>query len=210
MDAAGDQTRDMGHIYHQVSADLVGDLTETLEVNDTRISGRAADDHLRLAFLRGLKHLIIVDPMGLGVYAVADDVEVLAADIHRRAVSQVTALAEVHAHDGVAGLEHREIDDLVRLRAGMGLNVRVLGAEQLAGALAGDILSDIHREAAAVVALGRIALGVLVGQHGAHRRHHRGRNDVLAGDQLEVLLLTLQLLRHRVADLGVILRYKTD
>ena len=125
-------------------------------------------------------------------------------------MGQVTALGQVHTHNGIARLEHREINDLVRLGTGMGLDVGVIRAEQLAGALAGDILHYVYRVAAAVVALAGIALGILVGQHGTHRRHDRGRNDVLAGDQLEVLLLALELGRHRVADLSVIVFYESD
>ena len=79
--SAGYQTRDMRHIDHQVRADLIGNLAEALEVDCAGICGRAADDHLGLAFLRDLKHLIIIDTMGFGIDAVADDVEILAADV---------------------------------------------------------------------------------------------------------------------------------
>ena len=64
--------------------------------------------------------------------------------------------------------EHR----LVGLRAGVGLHVGVLGAEQLLHAVDGQLLGDVDELAAAVVALARVALGVLVGELGALRRHH--------------------------------------
>ena len=86
----------------------------------------------------------------------------------------------------------------------------MLSAEQLASALTSDILCDINSEAAAVVTLGGIALGILVGEYGTHRRHHRGRNDVLAGDQLKVLALTGKLLIHRLTDLFIIVLDKSD
>ena len=48
---------------------------------------------------------------------------------------------------------------------GVGLDVDVLGArEQREGALLGQPLDDVHVLAAAVVALARQALGVLVGE----------------------------------------------
>ena len=50
----------------------------------------------------------------------------------------------------------------------MGLDVGVLGTEQLAGALDGDVLHLIHIDTAAIVALAGQALGVLVGQDAAH------------------------------------------
>ena len=124
-------------------------------------------------------------------------------------MGQVTALRKAHAHDGIARLEHREVDGLVRLRAGVGLDVGMLRAEQLAGTVTRDILGDIDRVAAAVVTLRGVSLGVLVGEYGAHRRHDSGRNDVLAGDQLEVLALTGKLLVHRRGDLFIILFDKT-
>ena len=210
MHAACYQTGDMSHIHHQISADLIADLAELLEVDSARISGSAADDHLRLALLCDLEHLIVVDAMCNGIYTVADEVEVLTAEVDGRTVGQMTALAEAHAHDGIAGVEHSEVYDLVSLRAGVGLDVGVLGAEQLARTLARDILGDIHGVAAAVVALAGIALGILVCEHGAHSRHNCGRNDVLAGDQLEIMLLALELQSHRVADLFIVILYETD
>ena len=75
------QTRDVRHIDHQQRADLIADLTESLEINRTGISGSAADDHLRLTFLGDLEYLIIVDAVGHGINTVADKVEVLAAEV---------------------------------------------------------------------------------------------------------------------------------
>ena len=80
---AGYQARDMRHIDHQQRADLITDLTELFEIDRARISGSAADDHLRLAFLGDLEHLIIIDAVGHGINAVADKVEVLSAEIDR-------------------------------------------------------------------------------------------------------------------------------
>src|SRR5690606_5982505 len=49
----------------------------------------------------------------------------------------------------------------------------------------------VHVFAAAVVALAGVAFGVLVGQLGALGFHDGGRAVVLAGDQLNVLFLTV-------------------
>ena len=73
------------------------------------------------------------------------------------------------AHDRVAGLQQRVVDGGVGLRAGVRLDVGVLGAEQRLGAVDRELLDDVDVLAAAVVALARVALGVLVGQHGALR-----------------------------------------
>ena len=85
----------------------------------------------------------------------------------------------------------------------MWLHVGVIGAEQLLGALDGQGLGDVDDLAAAVVALARIALGIFVGEDRALRFHHRLGDDVLAGDQLDLGLLALQLMRDTGKDGGI-------
>jgi len=103
------------------------------------------------------------------------------------------AVRQVHAHQRVARLQHREVHGHVRLGAGVRLHVGVLGAEQFLGPLDGEFFGEIDELAAAVVALARVALGVLVGHHRAARLQDRLGGVVLAGDhdQLVVLLLGL-------------------
>jgi hypothetical protein len=47
--------------------------------------------------------------------------------------------------------------------------------------------------AAAIIAPARVPLGVFVGHHRALRLHHRGADDVFAGDQLDFIALAAQL-----------------
>ena len=61
--------------------------------------------------------------------------------------------------------------------------------------------------AAAVITVAGVPFRVLVRQHAAHGRHDGGGNDVLAGDQLNVLALTAQLAVHGLAQFGVSLLY---
>jgi hypothetical protein len=56
---------------------------------------------------------------------------------------------------------------------------------------------------AAVVALAGVALGVLVGEHRTDGGHHRGRGEVLAGDQLDAVDLTLDFTFDEAHDLEV-------
>ena len=65
------------------------------------------------------------------------------------------------------GFEQRVVDRGVRLRAGVRLDVRVLGAEQRLGTVDRELLGDVDVLAAAVVAGARVALGVLVREHAA-------------------------------------------
>ena len=92
---------------------------------------------------------------------------------------------------------------MVRVGAGVRLHVRVLGAEQRERALRGEVLGVVDDVVAAVVALGRIALGVLVGEHRALRLEHRRRREVLGRDELDRRVLPLELAPDDVGDLGV-------
>ena len=107
------------------------------------------------------------------------------------------------------GFEQRVVDGRVGLRAGVRLDVGVLGAEQLLGAVDRELLGDVDPLAAAVVAAAGIALGVLVGQHRALAFEHRPRHEVLGGDHLQRRLLAMQLARQRVGDLGIHLGERT-
>ncbi len=61
----------------------------------------------------------------------------------------------------------------------------MIGAEQLLGAGNGDALGNVDGVTAAIIALARVAFGVLVGEHAAHRGQDRGRDVVLAGDEFD-------------------------
>ena len=62
-------------------------------------------------------------------------------------------MREVEPHDPVAGLEQRQKDGLVRLRAGMRLHVREGRPEERPRPVDRERLDDVDMGAAAVVAL---------------------------------------------------------
>ena len=128
----------------------VGDLSQLFEVDGTGVGRSTRHDHLRAHLPDLLFQLGVVDAAIL-TDAVGDEVVVLAGHIHRRAVGQMTALRQVHAHDGIAEVQQGKVDGQIGLCAGVGLDVGVLCAEQLACALDGDVLHLIHIDAAAVV-----------------------------------------------------------
>ena len=180
----------------------MGDVGEGLEVDDPGIGGGAGQDHLGVVLLGQIPHLVVVD-IALLIHAVGHHVVVLAGEVDRRAVGQVAAVVQAHAHDGVAVLAEGLIDGEVGLGAGVGLHVGVARAEELLGPLDGDVLHHVHALAAAVVALAGVAFGVFVGEHGAGGGQHGGADDVLRGDQLNVLLLPVVLSAHGLAHLGI-------
>ena len=118
-------------------------------------------------------------------------------------MAEVAAVRQREAHDRVAGLQQRVVDGGVRLRARVRLHVGVLGAEQRLGAVDRELLDHVDVLAAAVVALARIALGVLVRQHAALALEDRLGHEVLRRDHLQRPLLALELVADRLRDLGV-------
>ena len=101
--------RDVGHIHHQEGPVAVGDLSQLFEVDGTGVGRSACHDHLRTDLPDLLFQLSIVDA-AIFADAVGYEVIVLAGHIHRRAVGQMTALRQVHAHNGIAQIEQGEVD----------------------------------------------------------------------------------------------------
>ena len=153
------------------------------EVERPRVGAGADHQHARLVLAAEARHLVHVDLLVGLAQAVGDHLEEPAGEVDRRAVGEVAAEVEAHGDDGVARLRQREVGGHVGLRAGVGLDVGVLGAEELAGPVDGQLLHLVDHLAAAVVALAGVALGVLVGEgragrleHGRARRSSRWRS----------------------------------
>ncbi len=66
--------------------------------------------------------------------------------------------------------------------------------KKLLSPLDGEFFHDVNVLAATVVALARIAFGVLVGQHAAGGVEHRAGDDVLGRDQFDLVLLAVEFL----------------
>ncbi len=147
--------------------------------------------------------LVHVDEVGLRADLVGRDVVELPRDVELHPVREMAAVREREAHDPVARVEQRVEDLRVGGRPGVRLDVRVLGAEQLLGAVDRELLDDVHVLAAAVVAPPGVALGVLVRQHAALALQDRLRDEVLGGDHLQRALLAIELEADGLGDLRV-------
>ena len=202
------QTGDVRHINHQVSANILGDFGKFVKPNLTRIRRSAGDNHFGLVLLGQLPNLIIINGLGLFTEAVGHDIVIAARNINRTAVRQMSAVGQIHAHDRIARLDQRKINCIVSRSTAMRLNIGMVGAKQFACALAGDILDHVNTLAPAVVTLAGIALGIFIGQTGPHRQHNSRADKVLRSNQLDITALPIVFIHHRAADLRVHLRDK--
>ncbi|MPM56895.1 hypothetical protein SDC9_103712 [bioreactor metagenome] len=203
MDACGHKARDVRHVHHQIRAHRICNLPELLEVDGPGVGGGARDDQFGLALLRGLHQLVIINLLSLLIQTVGDDIKIFAGDVHGTAVAQMSAVGQIHTHHGITGLYQRKKRGQVRIGAGVRLDVGMIAAKQLAGPLAGDLLGHVHSVASAVIPVAGIALGVLVGQAGAHGQHDRLADDILAGNQFDVPALTGEFLFDGRSHLGI-------
>ena len=110
---------------------------------------------------------------------------------------------EIEPHEGVAGLQQRQEHRLVHLAAGVRLHVGEIGAEQFLGAVDRQRFDHVDPFAAAVIAVAWIALGIFVGHHRALRFQHGAADDVLRGDQFDLMALPAEFAPDRGGDVGV-------
>ena len=180
----------------------MGDVGEGLEVDGPGIGGGSGQDHAGPVLPGQVPDLVIVDA-AVGPQAVGHHIVILAGEVDRRAVGQVAALVQTHAQHCVPMLAQGLVYGEVGLGAGVGLNIGVVGTEKLLGPLDGDVFHHVHALTAAVVTLARVALGVLVGENGAGGGQDSGADDVLRGNQLNVLLLAVVLSADGLSHLGI-------
>ena len=198
METGGDQAGDVGHVDKKDRADLASDLGDPVEVDRPGVGAGAGEDQLRLVLSGEGRDVVVVDPLGLGVEAVADRGIPPAGEVELHPVGQVAAVGEVHRQDGVARLEAGIIDRLIGRGPGMRLDVGVLGAEELLGPVDRQPLDLVDELATAVIPLAGQTLGVLVGQDRADGLHDGGAGVILRGDQLELVALANFLVGDRV------------
>ena len=164
----GDQAGRVRYVHEQQRPHLVGDGAHTFVIPFTRIGRGASDDHLGLALQRLALHGVVVDDARSLVELVAHGVEILTRHVDRRTVRKVASVRQVEPHEGIARLHAGEEYRHVGLCARVGLHVGVFGAVEAADAFDGECLDLVHDLAAAVIAGPGIALGIFVGQAGAH------------------------------------------
>ncbi len=200
------EPREMRHVAQEKRPGLVGDRTEPVRLDHARVRRSSAHDQLRPVLERKAPDLLEVDQAGFTLDAVRDDRVQMTREVDLVPVGQMAAVIEAHREHRVAGLERREVDGHVRLRAGVRLDVRMLRPEEALRPLDGQGLDLVDHLAAAVVPLARVALRVLVRRHRPDGLEHARPREVLRGDELDLAALALELASHEARNLRVDLR----
>ena len=141
---------------------------------------------------RQFGNLVVIQQVVLFAHTVLYGVEPFAGLVRLGPVGQVTPGIKAHTQNGVAGLQQRGKDTLVCLAARVRLDVGECAVEQRTGAFDGKVLGHVDMLASAIIATARITFGVFVGHDAALRLKHRSRDDVLAGDQFDLVALAAQ------------------
>src|SRR5580658_8539837 len=118
------------------------------------------------------------------------------------AVCQMAAMRKIHSQDGVAWINHGRVRSLVRLRAGMGLNVGVFGAKELLRAVAGEVLYDVGIFAASVITPAGIAFRVFIREDATSGFKNCLGGEVFAADQFEARMLALGFMADCLVNFG--------
>src|SRR5439155_12222832 len=171
-----------------------------------RIRRSARDDQLGFVLMRQALDRVVVDELRLKVKAIRDNLEPFAGKVDRRAVRQMAAVRKTHPENRVARLHRSEEHGLVRLRSGMGLDVRGVGAKQLLYAIDRQALGDVDEFATAVVTLAWIAFRIFVGELRSLCLQHRHAGVILRRDQLDMLYLAPVFRGDRLPELRIRLR----
>src|SRR5437867_5200120 len=119
------------------------------------------------------------------------------------AMSQVSAVRQAHPKQRVPRLQDGEIHRHVRLGPGVRLDIGMLRREEQLRALDRKRLHRIRVRTSAVIALPRVAFGILVREHRTHGLKYRLADKVLGGDQIDVFGLTRDLVINRARDLRI-------
>ncbi len=136
-----------------------------------------------------LFQLVVVDCFRFFGHTVGNDLVGLARKIQMMPMREMPAVRQVQSQNRVARLQNGGVGFHVRLRSGVGLHVGVLRAEQLLRPVARQVLDDVGKLAAAVIALARIALRILVREHRARGFEHGFADKIFRGNQLQPLVL---------------------
>ena len=105
----------MRNIGDKICADLVGNITEALPIQNTGIGGKSGHNQFGIVFQGKTFSFIIINLAGIKIQAILHSIEDTAGNVHAGAVSQMAAMRQAHAHDGIARFDQCQINRTVGL-----------------------------------------------------------------------------------------------
>ena len=181
----------MRHVYHQIRANFARNCAKFLKVNHARICCGSGDNHPRLFFHRKLADRGIIK-ISLAIYAVGNHRKQFARKIHGRAVREVPAERQAHAHHFVSGFQKRKIHCHIGGRPRKRLHIDAPLFTQTKNFLRAfncKHLNIVNHAIARIVALVGVSFRVFIGKLRAECFAHRPRDDVFRRDQINRILL---------------------
>ena len=182
MQTCCNQTSNMCHINEQQSAVLMSNISNAFKINDTRICAGTGNNQLRLIFFRLSLDISIINHFGFLVYTVVNYVEIGTGNINRGSMAQMTALRQVHAHDGIARFQESKIHSHIGACTAMSLYISKISIEQLLSAFDSQGFNLVYIFAAAIITMSWVAFSVFIRQYAAHSLHNCRSNNVFRSD----------------------------
>ena len=202
--SGNNQTCWVSHVNHQQCSHLVGDGTHTGVIPVAAICAGTTDDEFWLFAKSHFFHHIIVNETVAFSHIIFAVVEHHTREIHWATMREVSAHCEVEAHKLVARFQASQEHCHIGLCARVRLHIGIFSTEQFFDALDSNVFALVNALATAVIAMARIAFGILVGEATAHSFHHLRANEVFTCNQFHTFVLALIFLLDNVEDFVVL------
>ncbi len=94
----------MCNICEKIGSNLISNFPELFEIDFTRISRRAADNHFWFTFLCHFQKFCIVKNLSSFANSVGHNIIKLPGKTYRTAMGKMPSVREVHGHDSISGI----------------------------------------------------------------------------------------------------------
>lgn len=211
-DTSGNETRDVGHVDNKVSANLVGNFTHALVVDQAAVGRGTGNKNLGSVKSGGLLEHIVVDDTSLGINAVGHGLKVGGDSRNLSGVSLVTVrkmatVGQVKTHETLMGLHDGLVDLEVGRRAREGLNVDTplvsSDVESIKSTLLTESFNTINVLVTTVVTSTGVTLRVLVAHGGSQGIKNRLGSQILRSNENNGFTLTGDFVIDDLLDLRV-------
>src|SRR5208337_2638934 len=93
MKTRADKTGNVGHVYHQVGADVLCNLTKTFKIDNSGVRAGSGYYELRPFLPGNLLNMVVVDLLSVMPHSIGNDPEKPSGKTHRTSVSEMPPLA---------------------------------------------------------------------------------------------------------------------